>query len=587
MVVGLFAVNTAGYAAERTITLRDWTGRGFAPEVVGYEVPAAGAEKLRMAGPDGKPLPVQIAPGGARDRALLLFPADLPRDATVAYQVSDRGESGSAEAGVKAAGETIVLFNSLLAVCVPKAQERTGAAVKSLPPPILAFQSAGGPWRGAGKMLGEAKAETFRVIQAAAGPVRAEIRYEIDYAGGGMYCCTVRVDAREPIAEVFEEYDLARRSRNQSGPDFQSGQDSLKSRPTTERQDGLQNRPTSGASDAEIALQYAGWELDLAAGWQPQQAEWIRGMGNGGYEVETKSLAEFASKDVKAGGGGYGTGGTSKQPGESQSGGRHICRLLAPDSNWSGDQANYIGLSADKTLAGVVLLHKGSWRRSNNLPVWSSGSTLAVQFPIGCRPLSWLAEITSESSPFSMHEHDPNLPATFGRRVWGLQLAAVDREPKGSRHGDGVFFRGRVFYGILGLDRYKDLVLSWEDKQVAYPRLFLCPDELERMKRQWQNSPVKEGLAKLYMVTGDESRARTELARTLVMSSPNQLTRPMLLLDGQVWASGIPDEPAPWRGRSEVQFGLAAGVESGKQDLKVVQWQWPAMPPAPARAALP
>ena len=53
MVIGLFAVNPAGYAAELTITLRDWTGRGFAPEVVAYDVPAAGAEKLRVAGPDG------------------------------------------------------------------------------------------------------------------------------------------------------------------------------------------------------------------------------------------------------------------------------------------------------------------------------------------------------------------------------------------------------------------------------------------------------------------------------------------------------------------------------------------------------
>ena len=106
-------------------------------------------------------------------------------------------------------------------------------------------------------------------------------------------------------------------------------------------------------------------------------------MGNGGYEVETKPITEFSSKDVKAGGGGFGTGGSSKQPGESQSGGRHICRLLAPESNWSGDQANYIGLSADQALAGVVLLHKGSWRHPNNLPVWSGGSTLAVQFQIG------------------------------------------------------------------------------------------------------------------------------------------------------------------------------------------------------------
>ena len=74
--------------------------------------------------------------------------------------------------------------------------------------------------------------------------------------------------------------------------------------------------------------------------------------------------------------------------------------------------------------------------------------------------------------------------------------------------------------------------------------------------------------------------------RTLVMSCPEKLTRPMLLLDGQVWASGIADEPSPWRGGDEPQFGLAAGVESGKQELKVVQWLWPALPPAPARAAL-
>jgi hypothetical protein len=86
--------------------------------------------------------------------------------------------------------------------------------------------------------------------------------------------------------------------------------------------------------------------------YRPQQAEWIRAMGNGGYEVEKKPLAEFAGKDVKAGGGGYGTGGTNKQPGETGYGKRHVCRLLAPDSNWSGDQAHYVGLSADQTLAG-------------------------------------------------------------------------------------------------------------------------------------------------------------------------------------------------------------------------------------------
>jgi hypothetical protein len=47
------------------------------------DVPVAGAEKLRVTGPDGKPLPVRVAPATTKDHAILLFPADLPKDATV------------------------------------------------------------------------------------------------------------------------------------------------------------------------------------------------------------------------------------------------------------------------------------------------------------------------------------------------------------------------------------------------------------------------------------------------------------------------------------------------------------------------
>jgi hypothetical protein len=202
-------VSTATYAGERTVAIRDWTGRGFAPEVIGYDVPVAGAEKLRVAGPYGKALPVQLATGAAKDRAILLFPADLPRDATVAYKVSNAGEVGPAEAGVKADGDALVLWNALLAVRVPKPQERNGVACKDLPAPILAFQSAGGAWRGVGKVVGEAKAEAFRVIQAAAGPVRAEVRYEIDYAGGGagfnaVWSLAKRDGGAKPGAMVFD-----------------------------------------------------------------------------------------------------------------------------------------------------------------------------------------------------------------------------------------------------------------------------------------------------------------------------------------------------------------------------------------------
>jgi hypothetical protein len=529
LLVGAFVAAPLAAAEPRTITIKDWSGRGFAPEVVAYEVPAAGAERLRVRGPDGRPLPVQLVKDAAA--TCLLFPAELPKDAEVAYVVSDDGEAGPPEAGAVAEGDALVLGNGRLAVRLPQPQDRSFAPpveARTLPAPILAFRGAfrgTGGWMGSAAMLGTAKVAAFRVVKIAAGPVRAEARYELDFAGGGTYRATVRVDAREPLAEVREEYDL----------------------------EGLEQDP--------------GWKLDLAAGWRPQQAEWIRAMGNGGYGVEQKPLAEFAAKAVSAGGGGYEFGGSSKRLGEAaDAAARHVCRLLAPDSNWSGDQAHYVGLSAGEVLAGFLTLHKGDWRRANNLLVWSVGDELSVQMPIGVRPPTWLNEITSERSPLSMHEHDPALPATYGRRVWGLQLAPVAQKPEGSVHGDAPFFRGKVFYGIVGLDRYKDYVLDWPDTQAPYPRVFIRPDELGRMKKEWQASAVKEGLAKLWSLSGDEQAAQKELAelkKRLPGVTSYMLTTPAMGHHHQYnWLWVMADDLLAWPGlpaadRAELRGRLA------------------------------
>lgn len=47
-----------------------------------------------------------------------------------------------------------------------------------------------------------------------------------------------------------------------------------------------------------------------------------------------------------------------------------------------------------------------------------------VHFPMAVKQTSWLVEPRSDVSAFSCHEHDPALPATHGRRVWALVLAA-------------------------------------------------------------------------------------------------------------------------------------------------------------------
>jgi len=151
----MVAATVVASAAEQTITIRDWTGRGFAPEVISYDVPSAGAWKLRVTGPNGSSLPVQIMAGATKARSVLLFPADLPKDATMTYKVSDSGKAGPAEVGIRSDGDTLVLTNTLLAVRVPRVQQRKGVAGRNLPAPIVAFQSSGGPWRGAGRMVVE------------------------------------------------------------------------------------------------------------------------------------------------------------------------------------------------------------------------------------------------------------------------------------------------------------------------------------------------------------------------------------------------------------------------------------------------
>ena len=80
-------------------------------------------------------------------------------------------------------------------------------------------------------------------------------------------------------------------------------------------------------------------------------------------------------------------------------------------------------------------------------------------------------------------------------------------------------------------------------------------------------------------VDGDE--------RTLVMTKPAHLDRPRYLMDGQVWYAGFPDDTSPYTDQTAPQLSLAMGVTAGPHKVEVGQWQWPELPPIPARQALP
>ena len=74
--------------------------------------------------------------------------------------------------------------------------------------------------------------------------------------------------------------------------------------------------------------------------------------------------------------------------------------------------------------------------------------------------------------------------------------------------------------------------------------------------------------------------------RTLVTTWPEQITRPGYWMDGVRWCAGFADEHSITKGTKTPQFGIAFGVSAGKHAVKIAEWEWPALPPAPARATL-
>lgn len=425
---------TVALAADRPLVIKDYTGRGFAPDTVTYTITGAKAKKLRLFDAAGQALPLQAAETG-KGQLAVTFVTDLPADATREFVLRDDGK-GTAPATAVAVtrdSEMQVLTNGQLSVRVPRVQEREfkdPVAANTLPAPLLGFQTQGGAWRGGGKMLSPRPVSAFRVTLAGAGPVFCEVRYDLTFAGGGFYRATVRVEHQVPLVKISEEYD----------PGVMDGGDA--------------------------------WELDLASGWQPANMEIASTAGNGAVDVgHVEPLANLTKKPSW---------------------------YIVPDNAWG--PLSQLGLTqpaapganpAVPLMAGIVPLHKGDWRHMNGIEIQSTGpQDVRARFPMSRRNASWLREVTSETSPFSMQEHEPGQSVTYGRRHWGLVLAPPAMTCKAESDREcGPFYQARLFYGVVGLDRYKDFILDWPDTGAKYPRLYLHADTLDAYKRNLEAAP--------------------------------------------------------------------------------------------------
>ena len=433
----LAALQSAGCAeaVEKTLTITDYAGRGFAPDLVQYElgVGRRRAAKLRLSGADGVPMPVQVSDAGADGKRVFSFVAEVGPYATSSYTLRDIGGE-RAPAGVRVAkdGDSLVLSNALLSVRVPRETDMTypePVPATTLPAPIAAFRSGGSGWLGGGKVLTDRKVKALRVELLAGGPVYAEVRYRIEWADGGYYVAGLQVIDRVPLVKVREEYDLGKLD----GSDF--------------------------------------WELQLAKGWAPDRMEVAKTHGNGSGidRGKVKPLAELA---------------TMKKP-------RITPDTCPPSLSQLGlfNDAEKKGATGAYTMAGFVPLRKGDWRKMNAVLIESTGpGDVRLQLSMTARHGTWIIDTASETSPFSMVEHEPGLSRTYGRRVWGLALGAPkvkDAKRSTVRYSYfnnpqplsslGPFAQVRSFYGVVGLDRYKDYILEWPDGKLRYPRLYQEP----------------------------------------------------------------------------------------------------------------
>ncbi len=447
---------TQGWA-DPAFTIKDETGRGFAPDVVNYTIKLSEneAEKLRLTDDSGQPVAFQVTEPDQAGQAVLSFVTGLPANSNVTFNLSRDGQGplGSSHVYALAEGDTLTLANELCAVKVPGPIEqsyKTAVPANVLPAPILSFRSgSSNAWWGAGRVLSERRVSAWRVKTTARGPAFVEMVYELDYEGGGYYRAIVRLADRVPMARVIEEYDLGRMEGG-------TGVDSLS--PTHDWRSG----PGGHATEKDL------WELDLTRGWQPDTVEKATAWGNGGGGDlgAFVPLAEFKAS------------------------------FLMNAGAYGADRISLFGLcrAADIQVGsaypgvGITPLHNGFWRRAMDLEIARPGPAQAtLLLPMTRTPPRWV-----ESSPFCVAPQDPTRPYTYARRQWGLVLGALPVTIL-ARQGDSSScrtYQARLTYGTVGLDRYKDYILEWPldgapgrpEAKPSYPRVFVKADQIKKYR---------------------------------------------------------------------------------------------------------
>lgn len=437
----------ASVPANGRIVLQEFGCRDWGPDLVHYRLDPKlfPTGKLALTDAAGRAVPFQI------ENNVLAFVATLPKGTTATYTLAQSDRDRSAENSPLRFAETADFYevgNAQFTLRVPR-----GRAAE----PLGQWRAAGGEWTGGSRLVTERKIveRTARVRRRGPACVTLEIRYRFEPAG--TYACRVEVIADAPFARISEEFDFG---------------------------------------DVAIAERPDWLLVELERGWQPASVRFPESSGEAGAPVVTPPVAwgdylKQRREEAHTATGNVGGFGVPPQPTPPLAG-LMLLEKIVPGGKWGGYRGGVL-LTGAVGGVGMAMLHVGSWRRTMALNLWHSDATGAVvALPLGVRLSRWYLDVADDQSPFSTHEHDPDLPASYGRREWALYF------------GDAIE-TVQPCHGTIGLDRYKDWVVDHPESAAAkdsYPRAFFSRELAARLKESIDQHPSRAEVEKYYIVSG-------------------------------------------------------------------------------------
>ncbi|HOF87015.1 MAG TPA: hypothetical protein PLZ36_02765 [Armatimonadota bacterium] len=498
LLAGAALVSAQGYAEhyapvpeDGVITLTDYGFREWGPELVRYTLDTARFKpgKLVLLNDAGQAVPFQLqkTPKGT----VLVFVAAVAKGGTSVYRLADSPKDRSGEGSTLSYRETRTgaeVGNEYFTLMLPLAgavSYKPPRDAAQVTPPILKWRQAGFGWVGNARFATARQVTGRQASWVAKGPACITYRVRYTFAPKGEYVWQVRVTPGVPQALITEEFDFG---------EVTDGKDFLL--------------------------------LGLGESWQPEQ------IGTTVNErTEVQPLAPYLEKKLAEGNTVVGNVSSNMPPlPPAPAEGFTLLEKITATGVW-GPKAG-VDLRAKDPAAGresiisAMPAFHGSWRRALALTLWHDpqhGVQLAL--PISMRPIRWYLELSDDESPFSSHEHDPELPATFGRRVWALGFDLPHVAPQlwpALTQGEMTdpFVKTRAILGYIGLDRYKEWILDWPEtaKPGDYPRAFATPALAERLKKTLEQHPDKELLRELYLINGKPESAVNSAKRFISLA---------------------------------------------------------------------